>query len=77
MYKYTVQTNASERIEVYFFPRTPKDKKSNFSTPFREFEGKEIFSWKKNASHVRTEIFDVLETVEFMHCSLSIRWRFY
>lgn len=73
MYKYTVQTNASERIEVYFFPRTPKDKKAIFQPLLENLKVKRYFPGKKNASHVRTEIFDVLETVEFMHCSLSIR----
>lgn len=36
-----------KRIYTYTVQYIPRDKSSNFSTPFREFECKERFLWKK------------------------------
>lgn len=51
------------------FPKTPRDKRSNFSTPFRESQYKDRFSCERK---IYTH-----GTVDFMHCLLSICWRFY
>lgn len=61
------QTQAENR-EVPFL-KTQRDKISNFSTPFRESQDKERFSWEKK---IYTH-----GTVDFMLCFLSICWRFY